>query len=258
MNTLTQNQLKHIRNLLQKKFREEKKKFFVEGIRGIEEALQSDWEFEMLIATEKNYSSDSGGKIFSVASKKCIPFFSTSEKEIAKLSDTESSQGIIAVIRQKLSIINYQLSTLIIALDSINDPGNLGTILRTCDWFGTDGVLLGKNCVELYNPKVVRASMGAIFHLPIVVNVDLENELPKLKGQKFQIASTSSHTKKSLFEISIPKKSVIIFGSEAHGISPSLEKISDIQFSIPKFGKAESLNVASACSSVLTAWKMQS
>lgn|GEM_PF-31161 len=268
MNSLTQFQLKTLRQLLQKKFRDEEQKFLVEGFRSVEEALQSGWEIAMVIGTEKSLSDESARKIHALVKRKKIPSFELSKKDIETLSDTVHTQEIIAVVRQK----KFELSAFpgyaaprstFVAFDSVNEPGNLGTMLRTCDWFGVEGVLLGKNCVELFNPKVVRASMGAIFHLPIVEEVDLEKELMQLKTQNFVVASTSSHATKSLFDISVPKKSVIIFGNEAHGISSSLEKLSALQFSIPKFGntndssrRAESLNVASACASVLTVWRM--
>ena len=201
MNTLSSNQLKQVTKLQQKKFREEEKKFFVEGFRGVEEAINSDWEIEMLITTAKSYSSDMGGKVFSAATKKRILPFEISEKEFAKLSDTENAQGILAIVHQKNFQLNaqnsllYALRSTLIAFDSVNDPGNLGTMLRTCDWFGVDGILLGKNCVELFNPKVVRASMGAIFHLPIFVEQDLGKEIPTLKENGFHVATATVHAK---------------------------------------------------------------
>ncbi|MBM4166635.1 MAG: RNA methyltransferase [Ignavibacteria bacterium] len=264
MNSLSQQQLKHTRQLLQKKFRVERQQFLVEGFHCVEEALQSDWNVDMLIGTENSYANNSAKHIHLLSKQKKIPLVEISTQEIEKLSDTQTTQGIFAVVDKKK---NWQLAeyvhaphTLIVAFDAVSDPGNLGAMLRTCDWFGVDVVLLGKNCVELFNPKVLRASMGAVFHLPIVEERNLAVELQEFQLQHFSIFSTVANGNRSFYEIPPTlrnAKSVLVFGNEAHGISSELEQRSDGVFSIPKFGKAESLNVASALSAVLAIWKMK-
>ncbi|MEK7263076.1 MAG: RNA methyltransferase [Bacteroidota bacterium] len=256
MKSLAQNQLKNVRKLLQKKFREEERKFIVEGWRSVEEAMLSDWHIEMLIFSNEHAENENALKIFSHAEQNNIPFFSISPKEFEQISDTETPQGILAVAHQKkMQLTNYDSYNFVVAFDAVSDPGNLGTMLRACDWFGVDAILLGKNCVELFNQKVVRASMGSLFHLPIFTDVNLAGELNTLQSKKYRVLSASVKAKQSLFSISFPKKTVVLFGNEAHGISSTLENISDTLFSIPQFGKAESLNVSAACAAVLAVWR---
>jgi len=262
MNTLSQQQRKFIRQLLQKKFREHHQQFLVEGFHCVEEALQSDWNVELLLGTENSYAHHSAKLIHALSKQKKIPLVEVSAAERENLSDTQTSQGIFAVVHKKKNQqfreFIHASRTLLVAFDAVADPGNLGAMLRTCDWFGVDAVLLGKNCVELFNPKVVRASMGALFHLPIFTELNLAETLHELRHQAFSIFSSALHAKKRLYEIAScasDAKSVLIFGNEAHGISSELEQRSDTIFSIPKFGKAESLNVAAALSAVLAVWK---
>jgi TrmH family RNA methyltransferase len=259
MKSLTQHQLKNLRKLLQKKFRDEEKKFIVEGWRSVEEAMLSDWHVEMLLSASEQIEHEYGKKIFSLAEQNAVPVYSVSGKEFSHVSDTETPQGILAIVHQKSASRNTipTSGNFIVAFDTVSDPGNLGTMLRTCDWFGVDAVLLGKNCVELFNPKVVRAAMGAIFHVQIFTEIDLDTALQKLQAKEFQILSASVQAKQSLLKIAFPKKAVMLFGNEAHGISLALEKLSDELFSIPRFGKAESLNVTAACAAVLAVWRSQ-
>jgi TrmH family RNA methyltransferase len=137
----------------------------------------------------------------------------------------------------------------------VSDPGNLGTILRTCDWFGVDAVLLGKGCVSLYNEKVVRSTSGSIFHLPIYEDVDLLKTLPELKNNGFTLVSTVMDGE-SLIQTLLPEKTVLVLGNEAHGVNEAVKKISDRQVSIPRFGNAESLNVGVACAVFLSQWRL--
>ena len=138
----------------------------------------------------------------------------------------------------------------IIALDRISDPGNLGTIIRICDWFNVDALLIGSGSVELYNPKVIRSTVGSIFHFPILENVDLSLSLKKLKNYK--IISADLNGTSSIDKYNFSEKICIIIGSEAHGISSNLKNLITDSVSIPKFGKVESLNAAVALSIFLT------
>jgi TrmH family RNA methyltransferase len=141
---------------------------------------------------------------------------------------------------------------ILVAVDSLSDPGNLGTIIRTCDWFGVDGVLIGRNSVDLYNPKVVRASMGGVFHLRIVDDVDLLSTLSQAKNSGFAVYVTDAGGEAHFDRTNYSRKSVIVFGNEAWGISDQIRSLADVRVAIRRYGAAESLNVAVASGIVLS------
>ena len=138
---------------------------------------------------------------------------------------------------------------LIVLLDNISDPGNLGTIFRNCDWFGIKNILLSENIVDHTNPKVIRSSMGSIFHLNIFESVTAEL-LKNLKQQNFEILCADLEGE-NIFTYTNDKKKILILSSESHGPSREIEKMSDKKICIPKLGSAESLNVASASAVLL-------
>jgi TrmH family RNA methyltransferase len=146
---------------------------------------------------------------------------------------------------------------LVVACDRITDPGNLGTILRTCDWFGTDTVLLNEGCVSLYNDKVVRSTAGSIFHLQVFENIDLDIVLPNLKSEGFKVIATALNGK-MLKACSLPEKIVFLLGNEAQGVNPQLIQQADAVVSISRYGQAESLNVGIACGIFLEHWRNRS
>jgi RNA methyltransferase, TrmH family len=252
----TKAQLKYYGSMTQKKFRQEEQKYILEGTRLVEEAIQARYSLETILVDQSFLDkSDHGGLIKQIESSK-IPSLQLSSGELAKISDTVTSQGIIAIANipetsGKSFWKKLPERSIVVALDNISDPGNLGTILRTCDWFGVDGVFLSADTVELYNPKVVRSTMGAIFHLPIFTDVDLPAFIAEAKGQGHFVIVTTLEKGKNAYEFTFPQKSILIFGSEAHGVKNELIEQADVKLTIPKFGKAESLNVASACAAML-------
>ena len=253
---LTQSEFKVLRKLLQKKYRELEKRFLVEGVHLVEEALDSNWRVEQVLVTDAFQQSKAFTQILGQARKRGAAVHAVGERELEQLSDSVTSQGILGVVNAREFSTEEIFSaknprSVIVALDSVGDPGNAGTILRTSDWFGADAVVLGKSSVELFNPKVVRSTMGAVFHLPIFRDADLREILPKAKQAGYTIISTAMDNAHALPVPSFPQKSVILFGSEAHGVSRELDRFSDMRLAIPRFGKAESLNVASACAIIL-------
>lgn len=248
-----------VKSLLQKKFREQEGKFIIEGWKSVEEAVGAGIKIESVLYQEDKIPEPKLFARIKKASQECLE---VSAKEISSLSDTVTSQGIVAVI-PKLSSL-HDLATLIhkeeariVVLDDINDPGNLGTIVRLCDWFNIDSMVISKNSVELYNPKVVRATMGSIFHLPIIENTDLVAFLRKSKNEGFTIYSTESNEGTNVHEIHWANKSIIVIGNESHGISAEVSHLSDFKTTIPRFGKAESLNAAIACGIILSQIKLR-
>jgi len=249
--------LKSYSKLLQKKYRQTDGKFLVEGIHLVEEALKSDWEVEAIVVSDHGLVKEIG-KLESWDVRQDIELLECSEREFNKLTDTVTSQGIVAVVKIKYNTLEgfwekLPERSIIVALDDVADPGNIGTILRTCDWFGVDGVVLSENSVELYNSKVIRSTMGAIFHLPVFIDVDLRSTIQDARKAGFNVITTVLDGGKPLNKFSFPERSIIVFGNETHGISKEIEQMADASITIPKYGKAESLNVAISCGIILNA-----
>jgi len=249
--------LKSYSRLTHKKFRQSERKFLVEGVHLVEEALKSDWEVEAIVVSDHGFVKEVGSlEMWQIGRKEEL--FECSPAEFRKLSDTVSSQGIVAVVNAKTYSAEFFWKNLpdrsiVVALDDIADPGNAGTIIRTSDWFGVDGVMLNEDTVELYNPKVIRATMGGVFHIPIMPDVDLGLMMEDGKKHGFKIITTVPDGGKPLNKFSFPERSLIVFGNEAHGVSKKVEQLADGSITIPKYGKAESLNVAISCGIILNA-----
>lgn len=252
--TLTKQILLNIKSLLQKKHREEEGKFIVEGWKAVEEALNEGIAIETIIYDERKVENP---KLLSALKHFVKNIYPAKAKELESISDTVTSQGIIAILQKfqptkSIDSILKRPSVIIVVLDGISDPGNLGTIIRTCDWFGVDSLVIGKNSVELYNPKVVRATMGSLFHFPIFEEIDLSDLLKRCKKEKLSIYSTELSGNEDIRTTSFSKKSVVVIGSESHGVSKEISRFSDKKILIPQFGKAESLNAAMACGIILS------
>lgn len=252
--TLTRQKLLNIKNLQQKKHRDSEGKFIVEGWKSVEEALNGGIEIETIVYDERKVESP---KLLSALKHFAKEIISAKTKELESISDTVTTQGIVAVLpkfppAKKLDSLLKQLSSLIVVLDGISDPGNLGTIIRTCDWFGVDALIIGNNSVELYNPKVVRATMGSLFHFPVIEELDIADLLKRCKKEKMSIYSTELSGSEDIRTTSFSKRSAVVFGSESHGVSKEISRLSDKKILIPQFGKAESLNAAMACGIILS------
>jgi len=255
---LTKQKLQSIKILHEKKGRDEEGKFMLEGWKSVEEALNAGIEIETVIYNPQKVENES---VLSKLQHYAGEMFPVKPKELEFLSDAVSPQGIIAVLprfsrTRKITAILQQPSAVVVVLDRLSDPGNLGTIIRTCDWFGVDALVIGQNSVDLYNPKVVRSSMGSMFHIPIIDEVNLNNFLSVCRQDKFTIYSTELDKSVSLRGISFSKKTALIIGSESHGVSPEVSKLADKKVHIPQFGKAESLNAAMACGIFLSHIKL--
>ena len=238
---VSKNQIKLITSLQQKKYRIANKLFFAEGVKGIQELLDSDFELDHLYTTQNDFDEVS-------KEKKTI----ISENDLKKITALATPNSCLAVF--KMPTEKPVLETgLIVALDSIRDPGNLGTILRLCDWFGIQQVLCSKETVDVYNPKVVQATMGSIARVNINY-IDLNAFLATTKLPVFGTFMDGSNIYKS----ELPKQGIIIMGNEANGISTELEKLVTSRLTIPRFGnlqKTESLNVATATAIVLSEFR---
>lgn len=242
-NTITKNQIKTIALLKQKKYRLQNKQFVVEGKKGIEELLESRFELVYLVV--------SAGNEFPQYTNQLI----ATKEDFSKMSNLATPPECLAVFKIPE---NQPIDTtgLIVALDSVRDPGNLGTIIRLCDWFGIKQIVCSKETAELYNPKVVQATMGSITRVNVAY-VDLELFLKKYP---YNIYGTFINGE-NIYQAQLSTKGCIIMGNEANGISDEIEKLSSNRLTIPQFGKdkkTESLNVATATAIVLSEFRRQS
>jgi TrmH family RNA methyltransferase len=246
---LSKEKLKKLSKLKTKKGRKEEGKFLVEGVRLCEEAAQSGWPIETAIHTIAFEEKPRGKKLLRKLRDLSLYLIPAKNHDLGKLSDTKTAQGIICVARTKRpsSREMWEKKTrLVVALDGIRDPGNVGTLIRTADAFGIDALILSKDTVELFNPKVIRSSMGAIFRLKVFDEVDLETTVLQLKKRKFKIVGTDVRKGTGLDAFNPLEKTCLLIGSEAEGLNARLLELSDQIVHIPIRDKVESLNVAVA------------
>lgn len=238
--TLNNSQKKKIKSLHSKKARQENQLFLAEGIKICRELYENKLEQTEMIVIPANANLD----VFNLANKflkKNIRIFKTQQSIFNQISEAKSPQGILGIVKINKQKIFSDKS--FIVLDNISDPGNLGTIIRTADWYGYKQILLTDNSVDVYNSKTVRSSMGSIFRVNTIQVENLEDFiLSNFKSHKIYTAVLNSNQ----FLEDLPKDSKhgLIFGNESKGISHNLRKIFNNQYSIRGFGKAESLNLA--------------
>lgn len=247
---LTKNKLKQFARIQDKSFRRESGLFLIEGIHAMEELLANGYQ-PVWITVESRFESAHPALTTTLASRFPNTMWSCSKVEFGRLSQTESSQGIVAAVPKRKPQHPPPPCQLMIALDGISDPGNLGTILRSADWFGVETILMNTSCVELHNPKVVRTTMGSIFRLNCIEGVDLAAELTNLKASGYEILGASSDQGAAPLR-SIPvRPTVLVIGSESHGLSRDVRSACSQLTRIERIGAGESLNAAVATSILL-------
>ncbi len=251
---LSNTHVKELRRLRYKKYRRLHRLFFIEGLRLCEEALKVPADVEELIVCPSKTLCTRTQNLLNLAQQHNIPIREATPKQLQALAMTESPSGLFAVVKQKSPPPMEDVlrdATLLLALDGIADPGNLGTILRTACWFGVKNVFLSASCVEAHNEKTVRGAMGAHFYLNLFEDVHLLDVLRKGKANSFRILSAVVEKATTLASVNSSAKNIVIIGNEAHGISPDLMKIVDIGITIPRIGYGESLNAAIAAGIIL-------
>ena len=186
--------------------------------------------------------------LYTIAKYNCIY---VTEKVFSGITDVTNPQGILAVIEKNTDIneIDYN-QNLFLVLDNIQDPGNVGTILRTADSINLKQIIVSKGTADCYNPKVVRSTMGAIFRVKVIECEDLKKVVKEMKKRKIKVYATDLQTDKSIYDVDY-KKSAIVIGNEANGVSKELLEIADEKIRIPMIGKTESLNAAVATGIIL-------
>ena len=238
---VSKNQIKLITSLQQKKYRKQHKLFIAEGVKVIQELIDANYILNDLFTTQDDFSNLKHGKTHTISHSDL--------KKISALTSPNTCLATFSIPENK----KKELKGLILALDSIRDPGNLGTIIRLCDWFGIETILCSEETVDVFNPKVIQATMGSISRVSIIY-CDLGSVL---KNVKIPIYGTFMDGK-SIYNENLAKEGIVVMGNEANGISSEIEKIVSERISIPRFGNlqlTESLNVATATAIILNEFK---
>jgi TrmH family RNA methyltransferase len=239
--SISKNQVKVITSLSQKKYRQKHKLFIAEGIKVVNELLNSSFEIDTLFAVDNFKTDISSDKIIRIA-----------QKDLQKISNLKTPNKVLGLFKipdEK----PLQKNGITIALDAINDPGNLGTIIRLCDWFGVSQLVCSNDTVDCYNQKVVQASMGSLKRTSIIYT-DLVTYLQEIQLPTF-IADMDG---KNIYKSTLPKEAILIMGNEANGVSDEIKVLIKNKISIPRFGETqetESLNVATATAILLSEFK---
>lgn len=242
--------VKSVKKLKEKKFRDLENAYIIEGIKMVKEAIDEKASIRQIIICDDCEKSDSIPKelMYEIAKYEC--YYVTS-KVFKYISEVQTPQGVLAVVEKnnKGSEINYD-EDIIVALDDLQDPGNLGTILRTVDSVGLTQILVSKGTADCYNPKVVRSSMGAIYRVKVIECEDLLQTLKEIRKNKFKVLVTSLGDSKNIYDMKYNKK-VIVIGNEANGVEERILNIADEKIKIPMIGRTESLNAAVATGVIL-------
>jgi TrmH family RNA methyltransferase len=234
--------IKEIKSLRNRKHREEKRLFFIEGEKLVKEAIHEKMELVRIFVSGK-YIKDS-----SLDYLKSDNIIVLNEKLFKEISDTETPQGIIAILKQKTNTFNdvFNKNNCIVILDTIQDPGNMGTIIRTVDAAGFSGVLASRGCVYVYSPKVTRSTMGSIFRVPICTGVNIVECIKDLKARDIKIYASHLNGESNIYDVDMIADFAIVIGNESKGISQETYANSDVLVKIPMLGNAESLNASVA------------
>lgn len=237
--SLSKNHIKLITSLSQKKYRQKHQLFIVEGVKVVQEFLSSSYELEILFSTENDFSFTN-------------KFIKVSDQELKKISGLKNPNKVLAIFKIP-NQINPKTDDLVLALDNINDPGNLGTIIRLCDWFGIEQLVCSNETVDCFNSKVVQASMGSLTRVAISY-LDLKKYLQNVSVPIF-IADMDGL---NVYKAKLPDSAVLVLGNEANGISDDIKQLVTTKITIPRYGafqQTESLNVATASAILLSEFR---
>lgn len=242
--------IKHIRKLKDKKYRDESNEYVVEGVKLVEEAVKENAKIKQIIVCEdttRTYEIPTH-IMLEIAKYECI---SVSNKIFNIITQVTNPQGIMAIIEKNAQDAQIDYSQdIIVVLDDVQDPGNLGTILRTVDSIGLNQIIVSKGTADAFNSKVVRSTMGAIFRIKIIEVENLAQEIKEMRKHHFKLMVTSLQTKNSIYDIDFNKK-IIVIGNEANGVSKEIQDMADEKAKIPMLGRTESLNASVAAGVVM-------
>ncbi|BCZ47028.1 RNA methyltransferase [Clostridium gelidum] len=242
------NLFKQTKKLKERKNRSKSSKYMIEGFRLVQEAFKAKVDIDYLIVTE-----DALGKIDQFLLDyitEDIKIYKINESLFKELVSTENPQGILAVINMNIIPVNAN-GEFYLLCDKLQDPGNLGTVIRTAHAAGVKGIILTKGTVDIYNEKTIRSTMGSIFYIPIQYDDDNLSLVKNLKEDGFNLVVTSLDTDKDFFEEDLRGKVILTVGNEGNGVSNEVLDLADTKVKIPMPGNAESLNVAIATSVIM-------
>lgn len=240
LTSLQNPKLKALRSLHSRKGRKQAGCFMLETTKLVHEALKSNWPLDEVFATEEwvaKYGTPNG-----------VPLTLVADRLFSQLATTETPEGVVAVARlpQEAELPLPTPTAFYVVADALQDPGNLGTIIRTADAVGATAVLVGPGTVDPYSPKVVRATMGSLFHLPVLVRSSLYEDLGRLKAQGVSVFATALRTDRSLYDLDLGGPLAWLVGNEGAGLTPEAQAFATEAVSIPMPGEAESLNASVA------------
>lgn len=243
--------VKHIKKLKEKKYRDEYGEFIVEGFKMIEEAIEEKVKIKKIIICDdcRLNCSLPQNLMYEVAKFDCVY---VTEKVFNNITNVVNHQGIMAIVDKKdieNAKVDYSQDNFLI-LNDVQDPGNIGTILRTADSLNINQIIVSNKTADVYNPKVVRSTMGAIFRVKVIMVDDLKKEIKNMQNNGIKVYSTDLNTDESIYTINYEKAAIVI-GNEANGVDREIINISDGRIKIPMLGKTESLNAAVATSIIL-------
>lgn len=255
LTSLQNEQVKYVINLHKRKFREETGEFLIEGWRFVEEAFRRGGEITKVFVCPNRQGQEGQNQVWATLAgelnKKGIPIVEVDEKVLRKMSDTENPQGILAIVKQpRWTWDDFKESPLLLILDGIQDPGNCGTILRTALAAGVSQVCLTKGTVDLFNMKVLRSTMGAIFSLKILTHCQPEDILSFCRKNQISIV-TGDIDGRNLYEAELPLPLALVVGNEGNGPSEIFRRGDVQKITIPMSNGVESLNVAMATGIIL-------
>ena len=237
--SLSKNHIKLITSLSQKKYRQKHKLFVVEGVKVVQEFLNSSYELDIVFSSDTDFSSTN-------------KFIEVTDQELKKISSLKNPNKVLAIFKIP-NQINPIMGGLILALDSINDPGNLGTIIRLCDWFGIEQLVCSNETVDCFNSKVVQASMGSLTRVAVSY-LDLKKYLQNASVPIF-VADMDGL---NVYKTKLPDSALLVLGNEANGISDDIKQLVTTKITIPRYGafqQTESLNVATASAILLSEFR---
>lgn len=252
--SLSNKHIKHIKSLHKRRNRDNNNEFIIDGLRLVEHSLLNSADIKAVYYTDELSSNERGCDLLESIACKDIGLYKVDEKIFKEISTTDNPQGILGIVKRKYynldDVINKEKFTLIV-LDRLQDPGNVGTIIRTADSAGIDGIVALKGTVDIYNSKTIRSTMGSIFTVPVIYAEDGMKLINTLREYGSDIISTTLNTEKYHFDVKYSNKNTIIIGNEANGISDELIANSNVKVKIPIIGEAESLNASIASAVVM-------
>lgn len=242
--------IKEIKSLHRKRGRMKNNAFIIEGIKIINEAIENNYPLDKIIYTDQLLRNKEGEDFFNKLQDGYNLIY-VSKNVFDEISDTENPQGILAIaqlVYRTVDELSLSKKSFLLYLDELQDPGNMGTIIRTADAFNIDGIILSQGCVDPYNPKVVRATMGSIFRTPLYYATDGLDMLNSLREKGIKIYSSSLEGSIPIYEADYKESLVLVIGNESKGVREEIQALSDILIKIPMPGQAESLNAGVAAS----------